>query len=157
MNGNSYQHLNGHVGGGGQPSNSTGNDIVIPQGATNQPRVLLRKLDENDAVFQLSGVETGYANSLRRVMMADVPTIGESHVNTRIRERQRAYEYTSKDEDQDEHEHENKDDEEVEVDEEMMALSSSLESGDDLAVVGYRPLSVLSVHPAYLPPHLHFI
>jgi DNA-directed RNA polymerase II subunit RPB3 len=29
-----------------------------------------------DAVFNLSGVETGYANSLRRVMMADVPTIG---------------------------------------------------------------------------------
>jgi len=28
-----------------------------------------------EAVFNLSGVETGYANSLRRVIMADVPTI----------------------------------------------------------------------------------
>lgn len=72
---NGYHHLNGdHP---GQPSTSTGNEIIIPQGPTNQPRVLLRKLNETDAVFQLSGVETGYANSLRRVMMADVPTICE--------------------------------------------------------------------------------
>lgn len=75
---NGYHHLNGHPPGAGQPSTSTGNDVVIPAGPTNQPRVLLRKLDNTDAVFQLSGVETGYANSLRRVMMADVPTIGES-------------------------------------------------------------------------------
>ena len=84
---NGYHHLNGNgngSGNAGQPSTS-GADIVIPQGPTNQPRVLLRKLDNTDAVFQLSGVETGYANSLRRVMMADVPTIGESD------ELQRAY------------------------------------------------------------------
>lgn len=73
---NGYNHLNGDHPSQGQPSTSS-NEIIIPPGPTNQPRVLLRSLNGTDAVFQLSGVETAYANSLRRVMMADVPTIGE--------------------------------------------------------------------------------
>lgn len=74
---NGYHHLNGNKPstGAGQPSTSTG-DVTVPLGPTNQPRVHLRALNNTDAVFQLSGVETGYANSLRRVMMADVPTVG---------------------------------------------------------------------------------
>lgn len=76
---NGYHHLNGaHPStGAGQASTSTG-DVIVPLGPTNQPRVHLRALNNTDAVFQLSGVETGYANSLRRVMMADVPTVGMS-------------------------------------------------------------------------------
>jgi DNA-directed RNA polymerase II subunit RPB3 len=54
--------------------------VTVPTGPTNQPRILLRKLDNKEVVFHLSGVEMSYANSLRRTMMADVPTIGESGV-----------------------------------------------------------------------------
>ncbi|WVQ81702.1 hypothetical protein IAT38_003827 [Cryptococcus sp. DSM 104549] len=54
--------------------------IVIPDGPTNQPRLLVRNLNETDATFHLSGVELAYANSLRRVMMADVPTIAIDQV-----------------------------------------------------------------------------
>lgn len=58
------------------PQQHQSTNIEIPQGPTNQPRLLLRNLNETDATFHLSGVELAYANSLRRVMMADVPTIG---------------------------------------------------------------------------------
>lgn len=58
------------------PQQHQSTNIEIPQGPTNQPRLLLRNLNESDATFHLSGVELAYANSLRRVMMADVPTIG---------------------------------------------------------------------------------
>ena len=58
------------------PSTTT-DQVQIPIGPTNQPRVLIRQLDNMNAVFNLSGVETGLANSLRRVIMADVPTICE--------------------------------------------------------------------------------
>lgn len=75
---NGYNHLNGHSNGAGAGQPSTSAEIQIPAGPTNQPRVHVRTLVGQQAVFQLSGVETGYANSLRRVMMADVPTIGES-------------------------------------------------------------------------------
>lgn len=51
--------------------------IAIPPGPTNQPRVFVRGLSRDEAVFHLSGVELAYANSLRRVIMADVPTVGE--------------------------------------------------------------------------------
>jgi len=76
---NGYSHLNGNGnthGTSGQPSSS--NDIQVPLGPTNQPRVHVRSIQGLQAVFQLNGVETGYANSLRRVMMADVPTICRS-------------------------------------------------------------------------------
>lgn len=85
MNGyHQHQHLNGNGAGAGQPSTSTANDIIIPAGPTNQPRLHVRSLNHTDTVFQLSGVETGYANSLRRVMMADVPTIGGSASSARV-------------------------------------------------------------------------
>jgi hypothetical protein len=71
--------MNGYHPNGSGPSHngpSTATDQVqIPIGPTNQPRVLIRQLDNMNAVFNLSGVETGFANSLRRVIMADVPTI----------------------------------------------------------------------------------
>lgn len=67
------------AGGGGAGAGVTnGPEIIIPQGPTNDPRVLVRSLTDKEAVFHLTGVEMGYANSLRRVMMADVPTVGES-------------------------------------------------------------------------------
>lgn len=52
--------------------------VTIPAGVTNQPRVLVRSLNRDEVVFHLSGVDMAYANSLRRTMMADVPTICES-------------------------------------------------------------------------------
>jgi DNA-directed RNA polymerase II subunit RPB3 len=69
--------MNGyHPNGSGPSHNGPSTDQVqIPIGPTNQPRVLIRQLDNMNAVFNLSGVETGFANSLRRVIMADVPTI----------------------------------------------------------------------------------
>jgi hypothetical protein len=69
--------MNGyHPNGSGPSTNGPSADQVqIPIGPTNQPRVLIRQLDNMNAVFNLSGVETGFANSLRRVIMADVPTI----------------------------------------------------------------------------------
>jgi len=72
--------MNGyHPNGSGPSTNGPSTDQVqIPIGPTNQPRVLIRQLDNMNAVFNLSGVETGLANSLRRVIMADVPTICES-------------------------------------------------------------------------------
>lgn len=74
---NGYNHTNGSIPGPSHPqmNGTTTTDVQIPSGPTNQPRVLVRSLNDTDAVFHLSGVETGYANSLRRVMMADVPTI----------------------------------------------------------------------------------
>lgn len=50
--------------------------VEVPLGPTNQPRLFVRNLTDKEATFHLSGVETAYANSLRRTMMADVPTIG---------------------------------------------------------------------------------
>lgn len=59
------------------PGNSGVGTIEIPLGPTNQPRVLVRSLNRDEAIFHLSGVEGGLANALRRVVMADVPTVGE--------------------------------------------------------------------------------
>jgi len=50
--------------------------VTIPAGPTNQPHILVRNLNRDEVTFHLSGVEMSYANSLRRTMMADVPTIG---------------------------------------------------------------------------------
>ena len=50
-------------------------EIIVPPGPTNQPRVFVRSIRDDQAVFNLSGVELAYANSIRRVIMADVPTI----------------------------------------------------------------------------------
>lgn len=74
---NGYAHLNGNGHGNAQASTSAiPGDIDVPLGPTNQPRVLVRNLTREEATFHLSGVELAYANSLRRVMMADVPTVG---------------------------------------------------------------------------------
>ncbi|KAL7423511.1 RNA polymerase II subunit 3 [Cryptotrichosporon argae] len=62
-------HDDGPAGDAGQPS------VTVPLGPTNQPRVLVRSLTKTEATFHLSGVEMAYANSLRRTMMADVPTV----------------------------------------------------------------------------------
>ena len=51
-------------------------EVDVPLGSTNQPRVLVRSLTRDEVTFHLGGVELAYANSLRRVMMADVPTVG---------------------------------------------------------------------------------
>jgi len=69
--------MNGYHSNGSGPSHNgpSADQVQIPIGPTNQPRVLIRQLDNMNAVFNLSGVETGFANSLRRVIMADVPTI----------------------------------------------------------------------------------
>nr|XP_018261253.1 DNA-directed RNA polymerase II subunit RPB3 [Kwoniella dejecticola CBS 10117]OBR83411.1 DNA-directed RNA polymerase II subunit RPB3 [Kwoniella dejecticola CBS 10117] len=54
--------------------------IDVPLGQTNQPRLLVRNLNNQETNFHLSGVELAYANSLRRVMLADVPTIAIDQV-----------------------------------------------------------------------------
>ncbi|WVW85832.1 hypothetical protein I302_107870 [Kwoniella bestiolae CBS 10118] len=54
--------------------------IDVPLGQTNQPRLLVRNLNNQETTFHLSGVELAYANSLRRVMLADVPTIAIDQV-----------------------------------------------------------------------------
>lgn len=71
---NGYGHING-AGPSAQPD--TSGNVLVPLGPTNQPKVLVRSLTDNEAVFHLSGTELGYANSVRRVIMADVPTISE--------------------------------------------------------------------------------
>lgn len=58
--------------------------ITIPPGPTNQPRMFVRGLTKDEAVFHLSGVEMAYANSLRRVIMADVPTVCASGLSPRL-------------------------------------------------------------------------
>jgi hypothetical protein len=58
-----------------QPDLAT--EVTVPLGITNQPRVLVRNINENEAVFHLNGVEMAFANSVRRVIMADVPTVSE--------------------------------------------------------------------------------
>ena len=69
------EKMNGYADPGG-PSTSI-QPVEVPLGATNQPRLFVRSLTKDEAVLQLSGVEMGLANSLRRVVMADVPTVGE--------------------------------------------------------------------------------
>ena len=59
--------------------------VQVPIGPTNQPRILVRNLTDTETTFHLSGVELGYANSVRRVMMADVPTIGQYHCPMTVR------------------------------------------------------------------------
>lgn len=51
--------------------------VPIPPGPTNTPNVLVRSCVRDEATFQLKGVDMAYANAVRRVMMADVPTVGE--------------------------------------------------------------------------------
>lgn len=76
---NGYAHINGIGNVNGQASTSAiPGDIEVPFGPTNQPRVLVRNLTKQEAVFHLAGAELAYANSLRRVMMTDVPTVGVS-------------------------------------------------------------------------------
>ncbi|CAD6576139.1 MAG: 45 kDa subunit of RNA polymerase II [Tremellales sp. Tagirdzhanova-0007] len=55
-------------------------EVDVPLGSTNQPRVLVRSLTRDEVTFHLGGVELAYANSLRRVMMADVPTVAIDQV-----------------------------------------------------------------------------
>lgn len=51
--------------------------VDVPLGLTNQPRVIVRSLNRDEAVLHMSGTETAFANALRRTCMADVPTVGE--------------------------------------------------------------------------------
>jgi DNA-directed RNA polymerase II subunit RPB3 len=70
--------MNGyHAAANGPSGSSLLPSVEVPLGPTNQPRVLVRSLTNQEAVFHLSGVETAYANSLRRVMMAEVPTVSK--------------------------------------------------------------------------------
>lgn len=57
----------------------TNGAITVPLGSTNQPTVLVRSLTESETTFHLSGAELSLANSLRRVMQAEVPTVGKYH------------------------------------------------------------------------------
>lgn len=43
--------------------------------SSSKPRLNLRSLDRTTAEFSLSSVEMALANSLRRVMIADIPTV----------------------------------------------------------------------------------
>ncbi|ORY35361.1 DNA-directed RNA polymerase [Naematelia encephala] len=70
---NGYSHLNGASYQNGDATSS--NSVAVPLGSTNQPRLMLRNLTDTEATFHLSGVEMGLANSLRRVMVAEVPTV----------------------------------------------------------------------------------
>ncbi|ODN79041.1 hypothetical protein L202_04544 [Cryptococcus amylolentus CBS 6039] len=65
----------------GEPSSSNQPQTIdVPVGPTNQPKILLRNLNDSEATFHLSGTELAFANSLRRVVMADVPTIAIDQV-----------------------------------------------------------------------------
>ncbi|EIW67427.1 hypothetical protein TREMEDRAFT_45370 [Tremella mesenterica DSM 1558] len=63
--------MNGFIDG----ENQAGPSVIVPLGPTNQPRVLVRSLTKDEVNFNLSGMELALANSIRRVMMADVPTV----------------------------------------------------------------------------------
>ena len=72
LNMNGYSHLNGNAAGSSSRHPPT---TLVQQ---ENPALHLRSLSNTEAVFNLSKVQMGLANSLRRVMMAEVPTIGES-------------------------------------------------------------------------------
>ncbi|KAI9637229.1 DNA-directed RNA polymerase [Dioszegia hungarica] len=79
-NGNGNGHANGYNGDGDMDGPAGPGAIEVPLGPTNQPRMLVRSLNQQEAVFHLSGVEGGLANALRRVVIADVPTIAIDQV-----------------------------------------------------------------------------
>ena len=68
---NGYSYADGQDGAAGPAP------VEVPLGLTNQPRLLVRSMNRDEAVLHLNGVETAFANSLRRTCMADVPTVGE--------------------------------------------------------------------------------
>eukprot|EP00601_Ochromonadales_sp_CCMP2298_P037224 CAMPEP_0173362984 /NCGR_PEP_ID=MMETSP1144-20121109/22131_1 /TAXON_ID=483371 /ORGANISM="non described non described, Strain CCMP2298" /LENGTH=246 /DNA_ID=CAMNT_0014312879 /DNA_START=373 /DNA_END=1110 /DNA_ORIENTATION=- len=47
---------------------------------TRDLRIVITSLDENDIEFDLIGVDASIANALRRIMLAEVPTIAIEHV-----------------------------------------------------------------------------
>jgi DNA-directed RNA polymerase alpha subunit len=53
------------------------------------PKIEIVKLDEEEIRFLLTGVDTSMANSLRRIMLAEVPTVAidevEIECNTSVR------------------------------------------------------------------------
>ncbi|KAL1408790.1 RNA polymerase II subunit 3 [Vanrija albida] len=67
--------------GGGAAGEASAPAVAIAPGPTNQPKVLVRELKKDETTFHLSGVDLAYANSLRRTMMADVPTIAIDQVS----------------------------------------------------------------------------
>lgn len=77
---NGYGAANGANGPSG-PVDTSVTAVPIPAGPTNQPKVLVRALQKDETTFHLSGVDLAFANSLRRTMMADVPTIGACGVS----------------------------------------------------------------------------
>lgn len=50
----------------------------VYDGLSGGPKVILRHIDTERAEFILQGVDLSFANSLRRIMIADIPTVGES-------------------------------------------------------------------------------
>lgn len=56
--------MNGINGGGGS-------------GGAQRPRVTLRSINHEEADVVLEGVDLSFANALRRVIIADIPTLGE--------------------------------------------------------------------------------
>ncbi|ORX38686.1 DNA-directed RNA polymerase [Kockovaella imperatae] len=81
MNGASTSAQGAGVVGSGMNGLDGTSGVQVPIGPTNQPRVLVRNITDKETTFHLSGVELGYANSVRRVMMADVPTIAIDQVS----------------------------------------------------------------------------
>lgn len=45
-------------------------------GQANQPNFVMRELNASHADFVLENVDLSFANSLRRTLIADVPTVG---------------------------------------------------------------------------------
>jgi DNA-directed RNA polymerase II subunit RPB3 len=69
----------GFGGGGGAATGADAfTDITVPLGPTNQPKVSVSRSTPGQVDFELAGVELAFANSVRRVIMADVPTVSES-------------------------------------------------------------------------------
>lgn len=72
---------NGNGGAGAGAGGATGADaftnITVPLGPTNQPKVSVSRSTAGQVDFELAGVELAFANSVRRVIMADVPTVSE--------------------------------------------------------------------------------
>ena len=49
-----------------------------------EPKIEIQKLDKNKIIFILSNTDISVANALRRVMIAEVPTLAIDEVNIEI-------------------------------------------------------------------------
>lgn len=50
-------------------------DLSSLTSTSHQPKITLRQLTSSQADFILSGVDLSFANALRRVIIADIPTL----------------------------------------------------------------------------------